>query len=365
VPQNPEFEAQIARTDDVAAYEVYADWLAERGDPRGELTMLALAVERDGLQRAKAEAVQAAMLLHEHAPAWLGSFTRPHVHYALEWHRGWITTAALGSTTWDDAMPEPDELSALYAQLRALPAASLLRTLDFREFGDDDYEPRWDGCLEMLAEHGVPESLWRLRLGRTGYWDISATSLDDLAPVCTLIPQLRELALELGHVNLGPLDLPELRSFELRTGGFTKQNLAAVLAAGWPKLERLALCFGENNYGGDCTAGDVARLLEHAPPQLVHLGLANAAFTDELVPLLAKRPLLRQLRTLDLPLGTFTDDGAALIVQHADAFGHLARLDISETCVTTAGVGALRRVVREVVDREMKAPDDRYCAIGE
>ena len=133
-----------------------------------------------------------------------------------------------------------------------------------------------------------------------------------------------------------------------------------------PKLERLALCFGDRNYGCDCTAGDVARLVDQAlPPTLVHLGLANAAFADELVPLLARSPLLRQLRTLDLSLGTLSDDGAALIVQHADAFAHLERLDISETSVTTSGVGALRRVVREVVDNEMKPAADRYCAIGE
>lgn len=361
--QNHELEAQIARTDDLAAYEVYADWLTERGDPRGELTSLALAVERDGLVRARAEAVHAAMLLQEHAATWLGPLAGEQPHFEVEWHRGWITRVALGTTAWGERVEMP-ELAALYGQLRARPAAALLRTLDCRDFVDDDLEPRWDGYLQALAAHGVPASLWRLRLGRGEAWDLCDTYLDDLEPVCRLAPQLRELSLELGNMNLGAIALPELRAFEVRTGGFTKENLGAVIDARWPKLERLALCFGD--YGGNCTAGDVARLLAQTPPPgLVELGLANARFTDELVPLLARSAVLRQLRSLDLSLGTFSDAGVAELVRHADAFRGLARLDVSETCVTAQGVGLLRGVVREVVDRDMKAPDDRYCSLAE
>jgi uncharacterized protein (TIGR02996 family) len=41
-----DFEAAIiADTDDVGAYTVYADWLLERGDPRGELITVQLARE--------------------------------------------------------------------------------------------------------------------------------------------------------------------------------------------------------------------------------------------------------------------------------------------------------------------------------
>jgi uncharacterized protein (TIGR02996 family) len=41
---NPEIEAQIkANPDDPAPYQIYADWLQERGDPRGELINLQVA----------------------------------------------------------------------------------------------------------------------------------------------------------------------------------------------------------------------------------------------------------------------------------------------------------------------------------
>ncbi|MBA3541340.1 MAG: TIGR02996 domain-containing protein [Deltaproteobacteria bacterium] len=44
--RNLELEAEIAKTpDEVAPYLVYADWLQQHGDPRGELIALSVELE--------------------------------------------------------------------------------------------------------------------------------------------------------------------------------------------------------------------------------------------------------------------------------------------------------------------------------
>lgn len=76
-----------ATPDDDAPRLVYADWLSERGDPRGELIVL-----QCGPQNEKTKAAARA-LLDLHATQWLGAVafvTRSHV-----WERGFLAGAEL------------------------------------------------------------------------------------------------------------------------------------------------------------------------------------------------------------------------------------------------------------------------------
>src|SRR5262249_28733887 len=53
-PQQRALEDALAESpDDLAAHAVYADYLMERGEPRGELIQVQLALERDGLPAAE------------------------------------------------------------------------------------------------------------------------------------------------------------------------------------------------------------------------------------------------------------------------------------------------------------------------
>jgi uncharacterized protein (TIGR02996 family) len=67
-----DFFAEIwAAPDDVGVREVFADWLIERGDPRGELITLQLARARGTASEAGVKRERA--LLVEHTRAWLGA----------------------------------------------------------------------------------------------------------------------------------------------------------------------------------------------------------------------------------------------------------------------------------------------------
>lgn len=91
------------------------------------------------------------------------------------------------------------------------------------------------------------------------------------------------------------------------------------------------MCFGDDSYVERAVSLDEVRaLLREVPPTVRHLGLRNLPFTDELVPHLARAPVLRQLETLDLSLGVLLD-GAEALREHAASFRHLTRLDVTDT----------------------------------
>lgn len=364
---NPELEAQIAKApDDSAAYTVYADWLSERGDPRGELITIELQLETAPSPElaARAQALHAA-----HDAAWAGSLAaNKDVH--LQWRRGFVDAVVLGANGYGELTP--DTQAALYAELRALPATALVREIVFGAINDDDGEPRWQHAIDALVAHGVPASLQNLAFERGDYWDISWTHLGALAPAYPLLATLQRLRIELGHMELGTIVLPALRQFAVITGGFTQDNMRSIVGATWPRLESLALTFGDSeDYGAECTLDDVSPLFTETYARrhehLRHLALANAPFVDDAIAQLAAAPILRQLRALDLSRGLLSDTGVEAIVAHADAFRHLERLDASGSYLSADGVAALRGVIPNVDVEDQKDPDDdyRYCEIGE
>jgi uncharacterized protein (TIGR02996 family) len=123
--------AIVADPDVLVNWVVYADWLLERGDPRGELINLELAIEAgatdDRVERHRAlqrdeDALVSPRLLEE-----------VH-HFHLTWWRGFIKEAEMFGPA--DDVPTRETLAALIAD----PHACLLRTLSLADpvpvFGD-------------------------------------------------------------------------------------------------------------------------------------------------------------------------------------------------------------------------------------
>jgi uncharacterized protein (TIGR02996 family) len=89
-----ELLAQIAAApDDDAPRRVYADYLTERGDPRGELIALQLAPP------SAVTAKRAASLVRKHGLAWLGPLGAVVDAASLELERGFLVRATLGTAT--------------------------------------------------------------------------------------------------------------------------------------------------------------------------------------------------------------------------------------------------------------------------
>src|SRR5207244_9921027 len=96
----------------------------------------------------------------------------------------------------------------------------------------------------------------------------------------------------------------ELQHLELRTGGLSAENARAIATARLPRLRHLDVWYGDPNYNGDATIVEVRALIARTDlPELVELGLMNAAFTDEICGALRDAPLIAQVEKLDLSKG--------------------------------------------------------------
>ncbi len=361
--RNHELEALIAKSpDEPGNYSVYADWLIQQNDPRGEL--ISAQLKREQAPDSTQLTDRITELHAKHDAEWLGDLANQKDGFSVSWRRGFLHEVTLG-----DDESAPVELGELYQKLRPLPVAQLIRDLRFAAFENDDGEPSWDSAVEAMVEHGVPATLRKLVFDRGDYWDISWTYLNTLEPLYARVPDLEHLEIILGHMNLGKIDLPNLRHFEVWTGGFDGDNMKSVIDANWPKLETLLLRFGgSEDYGGSCTVEDVLPLLSSTRiPNVRHLALANSPFIDSLIPHLAKSPLLKQITTLDLSLGEMTDEGINAIVASGDAFKHLTKIDVNRNYLTADAITALKGVVANVEAGRQEDPNEdyRYCQIGE
>jgi uncharacterized protein (TIGR02996 family) len=361
--RNADLEAAIlAAPHDPQAYLVYADWLQSQGDPRGELIVL----QHEDRDLANAH-------LDKHRETFLGRFaTQTPETFDLEWRFGYIQSATIG---WEifSGENEDDPSSKQLADFLRLESARFLETLSLGPTAHED-----ELMLEELAgaiEETKPIMLRRLHLGDTSDWDISGTYTR--MPNSESIRGMRDLTLRGGSVTLSDdIDLPELVSFTVETGGLGAHEITQIANAKWPKLESLEIWFGDPNYGASGGIEQLAPILEgRGLANLRSLGLRNCPFADELVGALAGSNILKQIHTLDLSMGNLSDAGLQTMLDVKDRFGHLQRLVLDDNALTNAlegQAGLLAKVVMfgadHTPDRAVNIEGRRYrrfVSVGE
>ncbi len=340
--ENPALERTIFDDrEDVAAWQVFGDWLEAQGDPRGKAI---------GLSFGGPEAEQA---LDEHiatyAASWLGPFYKwyaegygvPRGHgpkVMAEWRHGFLHHARLAGSYHGEEM----SCAPVLESLLSAPIARFLHSLTIGLYIFDD-ENDYSG-LGAILEGQLP-MLRRLHVGDCEFEEsmISATYIPDVDHLLRALPSLHELVVT-GWMTASSLAHAELRSLVLESGGIGREMSAVVGAANFPKLERLEFWPGQQDYGGYGPLTDYAPLLSGATcPKLRHLGFRNSEQADEFVNVLAESALLPRLRTVDLSKSALTPQGARNLIAHKAKYAHLERLDVSECCLGEDVVSELAR----------------------
>jgi uncharacterized protein (TIGR02996 family) len=356
-----ELEAAIlADLDAAAPYSVYADWLEQQGDPRGELIQVQLARETSSDPELETRERE---LLAAHANAWLGGLLDyplgPVDPVEVTWRRGFVHGATVKTSY------QSDDAAFLYRNLASRPVARFLRDLCLGAACSHHGDPPDDvSILEALRDCPLPalRSLSIDCLGR----ELSWTHVGDVSIANASLRELESLEIVTGRMTLGEIDLPNLRTLRLETGGLPAHVLESIAAASWPALETLVIFFGTDNYGGTCTEQHVRPILEGANlPRLTTLALCNGTFADELVPLVARSAILPRLRRLDLSKGTMGADGAKTLLRHARAFTHLEALDLSENYLPADACKRLARPGVNVSSQKIEGDYGRYVTVSE
>jgi uncharacterized protein (TIGR02996 family) len=122
LPENTSLEAAILETLDADAFRVYADWLEERGHPRGKLIALQLEHARTHPQTQRAAELEEQWNQHlgEHADA-LGP---PPPGVTIEWRHGF----------WRSVVVRTDDVDL--ARVLAQPSARFVEKLELRGEGN-------------------------------------------------------------------------------------------------------------------------------------------------------------------------------------------------------------------------------------
>lgn len=357
---NETLEAEVVSARDAAsaraASTVYADWLQQQGDARGELAGLFLGGQED------------------EARAWLADnptklFGDLDIQLeteitALVWEHGFLRGASLKRKDIDS----DTDLAELTRAFLALPVARLVTELRFGLAGYES-DNDWTSTLAAVAEAVQAKQMRVLRFDDYTYEDseISWTAIGDFSAHWGAFPALEDLRIRSGEGGtLGDLALPNLRRFERVSGGLGEGEVKEIFAAVWPKLEHLEVWFGRASYGAAGKPEHLAALLDGRVAKPTHLGLVNCEFVQDLIVPLAKSSILRGLKTLDLSKGTLTDADVDVFLKHADAFAHLDHLDLTENLMESRGAEIHARLPHAAVDGQRDLDDDRrYAALGE
>ena len=358
----------IAKPEDYAAWQVYADMLASAGDPRGELITIGVALARgEGTPDEAQLRAREDELLQANASAWFGELASDD-----DWREcfGWtLQTGFWGRIRlWVDYDHSGTDLGKVLAYALAHPSAKFVRQIDLG-MPSGDGQADYSACVRALVRHGPLPSLRRLTIGDFEFPDeteISWVHVGDVGPLWPALTGIESLHLRGGGIGLGTPKSATLRSLELWTGGLPAQAGASLGRAELPALEHLVVWFGTTYYGGSCDGGHVRAILDNPSlTRLRHLALANADFGDEVARAVAGTRLPASLRTLDLSMGTMTDAGAELLLAGADALRGLDRVDLSRNCLSEDMCVRLRAALRNVDVDEQKSEDERYVSVGE
>jgi uncharacterized protein (TIGR02996 family) len=306
--------AVLAAPDDDAPRLAYADWLAEHGDPRGE--MIALAVARARLPAGDPRGTELwereKTLWERHGEEWRA----PYGTLLPEYSRGFLETL-IGS---------PAQLAEF-----GLAAArdGCVRGLKLQARAPDEID------IQALIEPLLPH----IRLRDLSCW----RAVLPIDPLRTLLsyPAMHDLeSLFLDRVPLGDAGvamlatarLTRLRSLTLRSAGLTRSALRELAA--WPgTLQTLRL--SGNEFGAASVASLVAA---PALRELSTLDLSGTGIAGPDVDALADASL--PLVSLDLsnnPLGTT----AVARIAASESFARLTRLGLADTDMGSAGLDAL------------------------
>lgn len=355
----------LKQPDDDAPRLVYADWLEEQGDPRGEFIRLQCALATTGVDvSARKKLREREQSLRDvHGKAWAKPFAG--IARSCTFRRGFVEGITIGATQFlehaDDLFDQAPLRRIRLANLGAadiepLASAPALARVSELDLTANDL---LDTGLERLMR---TSDLWRLRWLNLSVNGLSDRSWNILAHSPSL-PNLQWLDLSYNHLR----NLQSASEFHNLIGLELSHNdcsIAAVLAARTPRLAQLHIA--GNPLGDDASPMIIEQLLPQVASSgvldLSNCGLATTfagalatarnrrtihvlnldrnAIGDTGLMTLARATGFDQLTNLQLAANGISDRGALALIQ-SDLFPRLMQLDLRQNQLTRAGIDAL------------------------
>lgn len=321
--------------EEIELLRVYADQLIQRGDPLGELIVVATErLARDTPELARREAA----LITERTRIATTALARPHATN-LRWKRGFIDSLEFvhgGNEPLEHAVP----------RLAALDEARLLRRIEIdtvQYAGAGDLAPVF-AVLAKLA-HKFPrlvELVVREGMSAGDPYADGPIALHDVTPIYTAFPRLEILELDGDQVELGHIALPALR--RLMVTHLHLDDTRRIVAADLPNLVDLELAWAPRSI--DNVAATFGPLMHREFPRLEALSLAMPTFQSQIwmVAELADAPIMRRVRRLAFRGAKLGEGELLRLMQDRPKFTHLERLELLERPLSASFQKKVRKV---------------------
>jgi hypothetical protein len=262
------------------------------------------------------------------------------------------------------------QMTQLIEALADKPESKELESLIIGDWGGA-YENDSGPIVEALVR--LKDSFPKLRELFIGDMEIEECEVSwimqsNLAPLLSAFPELRSLTIQGStDLELNPARHEKLEELVIICGGLGKDVLDSIAQGHFPRLKKLELYMGVENYGFDGTLEDVLRVIEPGKfPELTYLGLKDSEIQDDIAIALADAPILDQLHTLDLSLGTLSDVGAEALLT-SERVKKLQHLDLSHHYMSEKMMKRWKQSGLNVDISEAQDEDDdyRYPALTE
>ncbi len=163
------------------------------------------------------------------------------------------------------------------------------------------------------------------------------------------------------NLSLGDLNHPELESLEIICGGLPKSVILEIANSSLPRLKKLNLYIGVDNYGFNGSIEDITKLIQNRSlKNLEYLGLGDSEIQDEIVQAVLNFFDFPNLKVLDFSNGTLSDKGAQLILNNVDKLKNLKLLDLQYHFITDPFVSKLKRLPLRINLDEQQENDEEY-----
>lgn len=198
----------------------------------------------------------------------------------------------------------------------------------------ESYDNSVQPLLDMFSDHSASfEHIKSLFVGDMSFEECEVSWIEqgDYSRIWKSLPKLKKLTIKgASGLTLGKIEHDELEELNIICGGLHAEVIQQIAKAKLPKLKRLSLYLGVEDYGCDATTEDVRALLKaDFIKSLEHLELGNSEFQDEIVEEFMKLNSIYTLKTLSFAYGTLTDKGAEFILSHVDILKKLEILNLT------------------------------------
>ena len=256
--------------------------------------------------------------------------------------------------------------STMGEEILADPEFAGLKELVIGDWGsawDEECQPIIDGIVEHadLFSH-----IERLFIGDMDYesCEVSWIMQGDYSKLWAAMPQLKALTIKGSmELTLGKISHENLEELTIICGGLPEDVLQSIQEAHLPNLKKLLLYLGVEEYGFDGDPDRIQTFLEESDfPNLEYLGLTDSEIQDELAEIVLDSKYIKQIKTLDLSMGSLTDQGGALLLEKLPSYPNIEALDVHYHYMSSEMVNKLEELNRWHIAVDASEQEEAYTS---